>query len=174
MKIIITKRTRVRSILPYLYKEGRAEKIMESVPAYPLEKSIYDMTIGEFISIIENEEQFVNKIMRPRERALIAFGRLRTFKTELQNLKKTIEMFQLKQTNEEKQAAVGIMFPDNINRMLITVTQFFHLHSFKEAESIPLGDYLLILQEQYSSIQYQRNYQKILDSQTKIKKKNGR
>ena len=78
-----------------------------------------------------------------------------------------MKMCEIPQSKEEKAAAINIKFPDMIARMLLTVTQFFHLQSFKEAEEIKLADYLLIMQEQYSSAMYQRNYQKIINQRTK-------
>lgn len=163
----ITKKTKVKEVLPLLFNEGMMDKILEDVKEYPLEKPILSMTIGEFIEIVLNEQSFVKKIMKPNERAYIAFGRLKSFKKEMEQLMKYIQKFQIKQSSEEKQAAINIDFPDFLSKILLTTTQFFRLHSFKEAESIPLADYILILKDQVSSIQYQRNYSKIMEQKSK-------
>ena len=166
----ITKKTRVKEVLPLLLNEGMMDKILEDIEEYPLEKPILSLTIGEFSEIVLDEQSFVKKIMKPNERAYIAFGRLKSFKKEMEQLMKYIQKFQVKQSSEEKQAAINIDFPDFLSKILLTTTQFFGLHSFQEAEAIPLADYILILKDQVSSIQYQRNYSKIMEQ----KSKNGR
>ena len=158
----ITRRTRVKDIL-FLLTEKRMEYLLDNIQEYPLDKSILSMTIGEFAEILLDEQAYVMKILSPRERAYKAFGRLRTFKREMQDVSNFMKRYEIKQTEDEKRAAVGVDFPDFIAKILITVTQFFNLHSFKEAEQIPLADYLIILQEQSSSIRYQRNYSKIVE-----------
>lgn len=141
--------------------------LLENIPEYPLEKSILSMTIGEFSEILLDEQTFIQTFMSPKEYAYKAFGRLRTFKREMEEVQKWIQKFEIKPSADEKQAAIGIDFPNFITKILITVVQFFGLHSFKEAEAIPLADYLVILQEQSSQIKYQRQYSKIIEMKNK-------
>lgn len=89
----------------------------------------------------------------------------------MEQLMSWIKKFQVKQSMQEKNAAVNIQFPDFCSRILLTVTEYFNLKSFKEAEKVPLADYLLILQDQSTSIQYQRAYQRIIELEQKSKSK---
>lgn len=141
--------------------------LLENIPEYPLEKPILSMTIGEFSEILLDEQSYIQKFISPKEYAYKAFGRLKTFKREMEEVQKWIQKFEIKPSADEKQAAIGIEFPNFITKILITVCNFFGLHSFKEAEVIPLADYLVILQEQSSAIKYQRNYSKLIEQKSK-------
>ena len=167
----ITKRTRLKELLPLLTDKERLDSVLDGIEEYPLKKDVISMNIGEFSEIVLDEEAWVKKMFRPNERAYKALGRVKNYKRQMEQLMNWIKKFNIKQTADEKQAAIGVDFPDFISRMLITVTEFFKLSSFKEAEKVPLADYLLILQDQSSSIQYQRNYQKIIDLKNKSKNK---
>ena len=125
------------------------------------------MTIGEFSSIILDEQAYIQTFMKPNERAYKAFGRLKSFKREMEDISKWIQKHEVKQTEDERRAAIGVDFPNFVTKILITCVQFFNLHSFKEAESIPLADYLVILQDQSAAMLYQRNYSKILEQKQK-------
>lgn len=167
----ITKRTRMRELLPLLVNKERIDSLLEQTEEYTLDKNILSMSIGEFIEIVTDEEKFISTLMRPRERAYKALGRLKSYQRQMRELLAWMKKLQVKQTNQEKSAAFNILFPDFCSRMLITVTEFFHLKSFKEAENVPLADYLLILQDQSTSIQYQRAYNRIMELEQKAKKK---
>lgn len=162
----ITHRTRVKDILPLL-TEKRMEYMLDNIQEYPLDRPILSMTIGEFAEILMDEQAYMMKILNPRERAYIAFGQLKSFKRQMEEISAWMKKYEIKQSAEEKQASIGVEFPDFIAKMLITVVQFFNLHSFKEAESIPLSDYLVILQDQSSAIKYQRNYSKLIEQKSK-------
>lgn len=167
----ITKRTKLREVIPLLINKERTDLLLEQVEEYPLKKDVLSMTVGEFSEIMLEEDKYIATILDPRERAYKALGRLKNYKRQMDQLMKWMKKFQIKQSADEKQASIGIDFPDMCSRMLLTVTEFFHLGSFKEAESVPLSDYLLILQDQSTGIQYQRNYSKLIDMRNKTKKK---
>lgn len=167
----ITKRTRLKELLPLLADKERIDSVLEQIEEYPLKKDVISMTVGEFSEIVLEEEKFISDLLRPNERAYVALGRLKNYKRQMKQLLDWIKKFQVKQTQDEKAAAVNIQFPDFCSRILLTVTDYFHLKSFKEAEKVPLADYLLILQEQGTSIQYQRAYNKLLELKQKSKKK---
>lgn len=162
----ITKRTRVKELLPLL-TEKRLEYMLENIQEYPLEKPILSLTIGEFSEILLDQEVYIKKLLRPHKKAYIAFGRLKSFRRQMEEVSNFMKRYEIKQSQEEKQAAVGVEFPDFIAKILITVTQFFGLHNFQEAEGIPLADYLVILQDQSSAIKYQRNYSKLIEQKSK-------
>lgn len=156
----------MKEILPLL-TEKRLEYMLDKIQEFPLEKPILAMTIGEFSDIILDEQAYVMQLLNPRERAWKAFGRLKSFRRQMEEVSNFMKRYEIKQSQEEKQAAVGVEFPDFIAKILITVTQFFGLHNFQEAENIALADYLVILQDQSSAVKYQRNYSKILEQKSK-------
>lgn len=167
----ITKRTRLKELLPLLASKERIESVLDQIDEYPLKKDVLSMTIGEFSEIVLEEEKFIAAIMRPNERAYIALGRLKNYRRQMKQLLDWIKKFNVKQSADEKQAAIGIDFPDMMSRMLLTVTEYFHLKSFKEAEDVPLADWLLIFQDQATSIKYQRNYSRLMEMKNRAKKK---
>lgn len=167
----ITKRTRLKELLPLLADKERIDSVLEQIDEYPLKKDVISMTVGEFSEIVLEEEKFISSLMRPNERAYVALGRLKAYRKQMEQLMSWIKKFQIKQSQQEKKAAVNIQFPDFCSRILLTVTDYFHLKSFKEAEDVPLADYLLILQDQSTSIQYQRAYQRIIELEQKSKSK---
>lgn len=167
----VTKRTRMKELFPLLTTKERMDSVLEQVEEYPLDKDILSMTVGEFINLSLDEEKYIASLLRPNELAYKALGRLKNYYRQMKQLTQWIKKFDVKQTAEEKQAAISVDFPDMMSRMLLTVTQFFGLKSFKEAESVPLSDWLLILRDQSTAIQYQRNYSKLLDMKSKTKKK---
>lgn len=167
----ITKRTKLKHLLPLLADKERIDSVLEQIDEYPLKKDVISMTVGEFSEIVLEEEKFISDLLRPNERVYKALGRLKNYKRQMKQLLDWIKKFNVKQSADEKQAAIGIDFPGMMSRMLLTVTQYFGLKSFKEAESVPLADWLLILQDQSTSIQYQRNYNKLIEMKNKTKKK---
>lgn len=167
----ITKRTRLKELLPLLVVKERVTEILDNIDEYPLKKDIISMTVGEFIEIVTDEDKFIAGLLSPKERAYKALGRLKNYQRQMKQLMSWIKKFEIKQTPDEKAATLGIEFPDFCSRILITVTDFFHLKSFTEAEKVPLADYLLVLQEQSTSIQYQRAYNKLMEIKQKSKKK---
>ena len=162
----ITKRTRVGEVLPLL-NEQRMEYLLNNIQEYPLNKPILSMTIGQFAEILLDEQAYILTLLNPRERAYIAFGQLKSFKRQMEEVSNFMKKYEIKQTEDEKRAAINVEFPDFIAKMLITAVQFFGLHSFKEAEQVPLADYLVILQDQSSAVKYQRNYSKIIEMKSK-------
>ena len=168
--MLITKRTRVKDVLPLL-NENNMEKFLDIIPPQPLNTPILSLTIGDFADIILDEESYIKTLLQPRNRAYLAFGQLKQFRIEMKNLTDYLNKMQVKQTPDEIQASRGIEQVDFIGRMLIDVTKFFNLHSFTEAENIKLSDYILILKDNVANAQYQRNFSKILEQKSKTKKK---
>ena len=169
MLIKLSKRTKTRDILPVLTKE-QLEDFMSKIPEVPLKTPILSMKISEFSKIIDDEEAFVNKILSKR-RLFKALGLLKSYKRQMNELTKFIKMYEVKQTQEEKAAAVGILFPDLVSYMLLTVTKFYHLNSMKQAEKMKVSEFLIVFQEDSSGLLYQRNYNKIMQAKNKPPKK---
>ena len=55
--------------------------------------------------------------------------------------------------------------------MVLTLAKFFNLKSLEEATHCKLYEYILIAKDNIADVQYQRNYQKILDAKNKTNKK---
>lgn len=167
--MIITRRTKTKKILPFLTDEIFNE-LIESVPEVPLERSISDMTIEQFGDIADNEEKYVNKLLS--EKYLFnAFGKLKTYKREMNEMKEFLKINEIKQSPEEKQAAIGINFPDFVTRMLLTVTKYYNLHSINEAKKMLMSDYFAVLWDEASSLKYQRAYSEIMAKKAELKNK---
>lgn len=166
--MFITKRTRVKEVLPLLNEE-KMKYLLENIPEYPLEKSILSMTIGEFSEILLDEQVYIQTFMSPKEYAYKAFGRLKSFKRQMKEVSKIFEKMQVKHTAIEKQAMIGVNFVPFIGNLLLLAVRTFHLHSIKEAELIPLSDIIIVMQDNFSSLQYQRNYSRIMEDQYKSK-----
>lgn len=166
----ITKKTKTRDILPLLTKE-RLEDLLEQVEPVTLEKSILSMTLTEFNDIISDEESFMLELVKHNRKALKFLGKLKSFREQMNGLNAFFKRLEINQSSEEKAAAKGVLFPDIMQRMLLTCCAFFHLKSFDEAEKCRISDYMLIYQNEAANAQYQRNYQAILEQKQKNKSK---
>lgn len=166
----ITKKTKTSEILPFLTKDN-LEDLLKQVETVPLEKTLMSMTIAEFDGVINNEEGFLMNLVKDNKYALQFLGKLKSYRTQIEGLNSFFKRFEVKLSPEETAAAKGVLFPDTIQRMLLTCCSFFHLKSFDEAEDCKVSDYLLIFQDEASTAQYQRNYNKIMEQKQKNKKK---
>lgn len=169
MFVKLNKWSKTKDILPLLDKE-KLEYILSQVEEVPLKKPILEMSIRKFGAIVNNEEEFIAKLLKKR-RLFKALGLLKSYKRQMNEIVSFFKMYDIKQTKEEKQAAIGIVFPDLVSRMLLTVTKFYHLKSMKQAERRTVSEYLIVFQEESSSLMYQRNYNNILNMQMKQKPK---
>lgn len=166
----ITKKTRTKSILPLLTKDN-LEDLLKQVEPVPLEKSILSMSLTEFNDIISDEESFMLELVKHNRKALQFLGKLKSFRNQMQSLNSFFKKLEVKQSPEETAAAKGVMFPDLIQRMLLTCCEFFHLNSFEEAEKCTVGSYMLIYQNEAANAIYQRKYNEIIETKQKNKKK---
>lgn len=165
----ITYRTLIKDLLPFIDKES-FEIILEKVDPQPLECSLLNMSIAEYSELIEDTERYIEtNILHNETTVWLGFGRLKQLRIELDELDKWLKKFKVPTSKDEKQAAIGIEFPDNTANMLITVTEFFHLKSFAEAEQVKLCDYLLIYQHQQTQQLFQHNYNRLKEMQAKTK-----
>ena len=165
----ITKRTKTRTVLPLLTQETLKE-LLEKIPAVPLKKPVLAMTIGEFGEIVEDEEQYIAKLLKHRK-ALKAFGLLKQYKQEMEALSKFFKMYEIKRTQEEEAATKNIIFPNLAQRMLIDVVKWFHLNNTEAAEKIKVSEWLTLWQDEAANMLYQRQYMNIMDAKNKTKKR---
>lgn len=169
--MLITKRTRVKDIVPLITNQERINELIDLFPEYPLEKDILQMTVGQFCELCINEDDYLNEILKPRERAYKAFGRLKSYRNQMKNLSDYLKRFEIHLTQEEKAAGQGVDFPDTPERILLDCVKAYHLHSTKEAEDLPLTDWILVLKDQVATARYSRNYSKILEQKSKTHRK---
>ena len=165
----ITNKTLTRDILPLLTQDTLKE-LLEKVPAMPLKKPVLAMTVGEFGEIVEDEDAFVAKLLKHRK-ALKAFGRLKQYKQEMEALSRFFKLYETKKSQEENNAAKGVVFPNLAQRMLIDCVRWFHLNSTEEAEKVKVSDWLTFWMDEAANMLYQRNYQKLLEQKNKAKRK---
>ena len=168
--MLVTTKTKTKHIVPILSTKELVEEFIEKVDPYPLDKDIISMTIAEFSNIILDEESYIQSLLNEKL-AYVAFGKVKSYRQQMKQLADWMKKLEVKQSEDEKRAAIGVDFPDLIQRMLITVTKFFGLKSFDEAENVKLADYLLIAMSESADIKYQRNYQQILEMRNKVKTK---
>ena len=172
MTIKITKRTKTKDIIPLLNAEN-IERLLDAVPEYPLETAIFSMEIRTFADILTDEQSFIESLLSDRK-ALVAFGRLKEYRKEIQQFTAFIKQFDFKESSEEQQAKRGIQFPDMAMRMLTDVTRFFGLKSFDDAERMKVSDWLAVFQNDAASALYQRKLNDIYKKKSDVKKKGGR
>lgn len=166
--MVITKKTKTKDIIPFLNAE-RMDTILSAVDEYQLEKPLLEMTISEFIECLDPEYP----MMFLTEKYLYkAFGRLKSFRRQLDDITRYLELNKTEPTADQKKAANGVVFPTFEENMLFTVTEYFHLKSFDEAENVKLSNYLLIAKKTSADAKYQYNWNKIMEY--KQKTKNGK
>lgn len=170
MLVRLDKKSKTKKVLPLLSAED-IEEIMKQIDEVPLETPILEMTIAQFSAVVDDESTFIEDILTKEKYLFNALGRLKSYKRQMNELTNFFKLYDIKQTKEEKQAAVGVVFPDMLSKMLLTVTKFFGLKSFDEAEKVKLSAYLMIFQDESSSALYQRNYNNIINQQMKQKQK---
>lgn len=168
MDIKITKRTKTKNILPLL-NESSFNRLLDAVPEYPLETSIFSMRIRQFAEILENETEFISMLLK-HKRILVAVGRVKQYKKEVESLSKFLKMYDYKQTYEEKQASHGIVYPSMAQRMLTDCVRFFCLKSFEEAEEKTVSDWLTVFQSDAANALYQRKLHEEFEKKMKKKK----
>lgn len=166
----ITKWTKTRDLLALLPDKEAFERVLEAVPPAPLKRPLLSLTVGEIAEIFDDPDTYMALILSER-RALKAFGRLKQFNTEMDGISKFIKMYDTKKSQDEEQAARGIVFPTMSQRMLLDCVKFFRLHSMKEAEKVPFADWLTVFQDEASSAKFQRNYSKIIEQKHKLQSK---
>lgn len=165
--MVISENTLTMTVLPYMSKE-QFDELVEKCEEVPLDKPILEMTCGEFIQSMEDD--FLNEIFK--ETYLYdAIGKYKSYKAQMEQIDTYLKLNEFKLSSEEERAQIGINFPSFPERILMTVTEFFHLHSFKEAEKIPFTNYLVITNSKNADAKFERQFQKIMEQKNKMKRK---
>ena len=167
--MLITTKTKTKSVLPLLTAE-RVARLMEAIEPQPLEKDLTDMTVGEFLDCLEEdyalrflEEKYLYK----------AIGKMKEFKRQMEAITKYLQMNEVRPNAEQERAAVGVSFPDLGEQLLLTVTEYFGLKSFDEAEGVKMSNYMLIVKKQTAEAKFKAQFDKIMEQRMK-QKHNGK
>lgn len=151
----ITKKTTVGEALPYLKKE-HIEELLEKCDEIALVKPVFSFTVGEFIESLD--EEYVMSFFRKYDEPLVvAIGRIKRFRNELEQIRKILSLNEIKLSPEEQAAQHGVVFPSFQENMLCECVEYFHLHSLDEAENIPLSNYLIMKRKKGAEALYERN-----------------
>lgn len=163
----ITADTPTVQVLPILTDEY-IQVLMEKLPARPMKKPIWQMTVGEFLQTLD--EDYYQTFFQ-EETIGAAIGRLKTYKEDMEKLDKYLKLNEVPETNEEKQAKRGIVFPSFGENILLTVAEFFSLKSLEEAENVPFADYLIVQKHKSANAKFERNLHKVFEAKSKTKSK---
>lgn len=171
----LTKKTLTRDILPILNSE-RYERIIAAVPPVSLKKRIVHCTIGEFCEM--TEDGYEERLLLSSRRALTAFGRVRTYREEIEEIASFFKSVIVEQTAEEKSARSGIRFPDFQQSLLVGVMRDFHLTALerpkgvrgmfvRSAADVPLAEYMVVLKAKAADENYSRKYAAVMDAKNR-------
>ena len=165
----ITDKTTVGEALPYIRAE-HFEKLLEKCDPMPLVSPIIGMTVGEFIECL-NEDYYKTFFNDYDELIVVAIGRIKQFNKEVEEITKVLQLNDITESNEEKAAKKGIIWPTFQESMLCNCVDWFHLHSLDEAEKIPLSNYLIYNRKVRAESKYERQLNQIYANKNKPKKK---
>lgn len=163
----ITRDTLTLAVLPYITEED-FQKLYDELPSVALTTPVISMTIGEFIKATTDENWVKNNILN-EELLVVAIGRLKQFKDEVEKINKYLKLNEMEETGEEKQAKSGVYFCTFAEEMLLDAVSFYHLHSLEEAENLPLTDYLVLHKHKTAEAKFQRNLSKAYAAKEKQK-----
>lgn len=156
--------TKTKDVLPLIDGE-RLEELLEKVQPYPLRKPILRMTVGEYIEALEPE--FAVGLLKARK-AFVAFGRLKQYRKEMQDIAAWMEAHAPQQTPSEKASMAGIDFPSPQESMLLECLHNFHCtgldslgrrarrRGMRGAADIPLAEYLILIKEKTAAAKYEK------------------
>lgn len=176
----IDKKTLMADLLPLLNGE-RLDYLLERVPAYPLEKPVLEMTVGEYIEALDKEWPL--RFLKERT-VFKGLGQLKQYRKEMEDVAKFIEFHSVPMDAGEKAAMAGIDFPTAQESILLTCLHEFgcpcidsvgkraRRRGVRGAADIPLAEYLLVLKEKASAAKYERA--RAARMTAKMKQKGGR
>lgn len=173
----IDRHTRTRDLLPLL-NEQRLKEILEQVPPVPLKKSILSMTVGEYIEA--TDKAWPLKFFRKR-RAFSAFGMLRQYRKEMEDVAKFFEMNAVPPTPEDRAAMNGVNMPTPIEGLLLEAFEGFRLSRIDGAgwlekklgrygaADIPLAELMLLHKSRSASARIDANRTAAMNRKYKTK-----
>lgn len=168
--MIIDRRTKYKDILPFMGLH--AEEIKNKIGNGKMKKDMVYWTCGDFVRILNNDEDFIYKEIIGKSRyAIKMIGSINTFENTMKSIHNYLNQNQTKPTDEETQAANGIKFPTMQEQIFLKMQERFHLQSFKDVENMLLTDYLLICKEESAMKKFEKNLNMIFERKRKLKQK---
>lgn len=164
----ITDKTTVGEAIPFI-KSEHFEELLEKCDPMPLKKPIIAMTLGEFIEAL-GENYYETFFDDYQELLVVAIGRVKQYKKEIDDISKVLQLNEIKESSEEQAAKKGIVWPSFQENMLCSAVDWFHLHSLDEAENLPLSNYLIYARKVAAEAKYERNLNQIYMNKSKKKK----
>lgn len=119
----IDKNTKTEEILPLLNYE-RVEQILKEVPAHPLKKKVIAMTVGEYVQALE--PSFAMQFLK-KKRAFKAFGMLKEYRKEMEEIGHLFEINSVQPTPEDRAALRGVVLPSVSEGLLLEAFEGFRL-----------------------------------------------
>lgn len=134
--------------------------------------SIINNTVGDFIRLLSGDESHLRGIIKVDKNTTVYeyCAKSKHLKKELEKITKYLNSFTIPQSEEEKQAIKGVLFPSFEENMLIFCQQKFFLKSMKDAEGILLCDFLVHKKSDFANIKYEKNLRLINERKTRLKK----
>lgn len=169
--MIVTEKTKLKEVQRYL-TDANFNRIMDAVDERPIRKDVWSLSCGEFIQILNEDSDFIEKKVIGRSRyALEWFGKYKTYKQQMDAVSSYLRMNETKPTEEEKAAMQGVKFPTLQEQIMLEVQARFGLKSFDDVGDVPLSQYLLIVKEKSANLKFEKNLNKIYDRKRKEKSK---
>lgn len=165
----ITRDTLTLAVLPYITEED-FQKLYDATDPIPLVTPVTSMTLGDFIRAT-TDDNWVKANILSEEYLIVAIGRLKQFRNEVENIDKFMKLNECTESTEESQARKGVYFCSAAEEMLLDAVTFFHLHSMDEAEKVPLSDYLVYYKHKTAEAKFQRNLSAVYAKKNNTKQK---
>lgn len=156
----VTEKTKYSTFLriePYLTEKSVEELKKAAEKAYG---SMYDLTFAQFYNCVNGDfSHVVNK--NEKEPTVLQVYWVKRFADFAPEFAKTLQAVTLPQTSDEKRASANLLKVEWGEALLVFMQSYFHLHSFKEAEQITIGELLIAKRAQYNQDKYMLEMNKI-------------
>lgn len=156
---VITDKTKTRTVVALL-NDKNIEEFIDQVPEVELDTKITEMTIADFEDAIDDTQSYVSRFLNEKY-ALIAFGKIKRFRTELESTLNYIKSLSIEGDDREKQASEGIQWPSMCMRMRLDLCESLHLHDLKDAEKKELWQWIAFEQRKSAVEQYNRRFSEL-------------
>lgn len=128
----------------------------------------YDLTVDKFFGLIAGNYSLLGDL---REPTVLQIYWLKRFSEDfLPAFQKAIERYRVQPNEREREAQNGTFDLSMQEGMLVFLRDYFGLMSFADAGKLTLGEYFLALKHRYNTDTVQRNYDRIMRREMKLKK----
>ena len=113
----------------------------------------WQLTIGEFVAVSQNDLSRLGDLTRP---TVLQKYWIEAFHAFAEELTKALDALKMPQDAQEMAAAECMRKVSMAEGMLVFARSYFGLHSFAEAEKVTMLDYVIAKRDKYNSAIYQR------------------